>query len=85
LNNYANELNDMEASAKLIPFWMLTAISRIMEAEMNAREATTRGATTSLSDSLTAKSDESIVDGVVPSETTKPHLTIVKNENSGCH
>jgi hypothetical protein len=71
LNNYANELNDMEASAKLIPSWMLTAISRIMEAEMNAREAVTTG--------LTAKSDESIVDGVVPSEATKPHLTIVKN------
>ena len=80
MNNYANELNDMEESAKLIPFWMLTAISRIMEAEMNEREAVTRGVTTPLTDSLKAKGEESIVDGgVVPSEATKPHLTIVKN------
>jgi hypothetical protein len=71
LNNYANELNDMEASAKLIPTWMLTAISRIMEAEMNEREAVTKG----LTGSLTAKGDESIVD---PSGTAKPHLTLVK-------
>jgi hypothetical protein len=58
----------MEASAKLIPTWMLTAISRIMEAEMNEREAVTKG--------LTAKGDESIVDGI---GAAKVHLTIVKS------
>ena len=65
----------MEQSVQNLPFWMLTAISRIIDSEMNQREATTKG----LTDSLTANSDESIVGGVVPSETAKPHLTIVKN------
>ena len=84
MNTYEHELNCMESSVQNLPCWMLTAISRIIDSEMNAREATTRGVTTSLTDSLTAKGDEGIVDDVVPSETTKnsstkPYLTIVKN------
>jgi hypothetical protein len=69
----------MESSVQNLPCWVLTAISNIIDSEMNAREATTRGVTTPLTDALTAKSDESIVDGVVPEGTTKPHLMIVKN------
>ena len=76
MNNYEHELNCMESSVQNLPCWVLTAISNIIDSEMNARDATTRG--------LTAKGDEGIVDGVVPSETTKnshtkPHLMIVKN------
>ena len=76
MNNYEHELNCMEQSVQNLPCWVLTAISNIIDSEMNAREATTRGVTTPLTDSLTAKGDESIVDG---SGTAKPHLTIVKS------
>jgi hypothetical protein len=71
----------MESSVKNLPCWFLIAISNIIDSEMNERDAVTKGK----SNALTAKGDESIVDGVVPSETTKPHLTIVKNGDSGCH
>ena len=71
MKNYEFELNAMEQSVQNLPCWFLIAISNIIDSEMNAREATTKG----LTDSLTANSDESIVDG---SGAAKPHLTLVK-------
>ena len=76
MNNYESELSRMEQSVQNLPCWVLTAISRIIEAEMNEREAVTAGLKNPLTDNLTAKGDESIDDG---SGTAKPHLTIVKS------
>jgi hypothetical protein len=73
MKNYEFELNAMEQSVKNLPCWFLIAISNIIDSEMNEREAVTNGTP------LTVKGDEGIVDDVVPSETTKPYLTIVKN------
>jgi hypothetical protein len=74
MTNYESELNCMEQSVQNLPCWFLIAISNIIDSEMNARDATTRGVTTPLTDSLTAKGDE----GIVGSGAAKVHLMIVK-------
>jgi hypothetical protein len=61
----------MESSVQNLPCWVLTAISNIIDSEMNARELLMNGA----SGIMEAVDVQITMSNDVP---VKPHLTIVK-------